>query len=485
MEHKKPKEMDTKFRDNVKEKAENFANETTLHGVKNTFILKNSLWKRGLWLVTLIGMVIFSVMMISESILKYLDYDTITIVRQTVHDNLPLPYISFCNFNFPRKHILLERYPDVEEFKNLYDQYLVNQFTADTSLDAQYTEARANMSDRLRNITIHEYYSNVGYSVDETIVDCMFGLYINSFDCQSYVTQFRNPNYGMCNTFHYGSAVRENIMETGYNGGITMVLNVFPEEYSSESSGPTRGYVVFVHESEYPDLGDPVAISTGSHSFIGLKKHKQSILPKPYAESNCVDTRNYNRLACLEKCNNLAEWTSEPNCSCDIYLSEGERACTMYDLFFCVWTYQFNNYLENNRASQAEQCDCPHPCDVVHYDQVVSTVSLSSPQVNFRARVDNWPHQNATEIEDNYVSLLVYFRSFTETHTLEKPAMEIYDVFANIGGQLGLCVGASLITIVEFLELLAILVYNVLRFMFKGFNKSGVVPTKQAYSETK
>ena len=54
----------------------------------------------------------------------------------------------------------------------------------------------------------------------------------------------------------------------------------------------------------------------------------------------------------------------------------------------------------------------------------------------------------------------IYCFSLAETITEEKPEMTVADLFANIGGQLGLCVGASLITIAEFLEFLFMSAYN-------------------------
>ena len=70
---------------------------------------------------------------------------------------------------------------------------------------------------------------------------------------------------------------------------------------------------------------------------------------------------------------------------------------------------------------------------------------------------------NITEFKDRYVSLQVYFETLQYTVIEQLPAMTLVGLLSNIGGQLGLFLGASLITICEIGDFLASLCLKICR----------------------
>ena len=120
----------------------------------------------------------------------------------------------------------------------------------------------------------------------------------------------------------------------------------------------------------------------------------------------------------------------------------------LFDLYFCLYPY----LVSYSSSVLPRVCDCPYACSESTYDYSISSTELANEYVVTQAQINDWQYQNKTSIQQNYVSVQIFFRSLTETIVAEIPEVTLVDMFGSIGGQLGLCVGASLITFAEFLE---------------------------------
>ena len=417
----------------------NFTEDTTFHGIKNFSKSGISIWRRLIWLIVILGMLSFSIYVIVQAVTTFLQFNTVTSVYQIFHDKLEFPTLHICNFNVERTNAMDEHYPDIVDFHRDHFSFMPD----------------ANFSRRLRNIKLTQFYADIGFSIDEMFVHCSFSEQNRSFNCSDFLT----PHYyfGLCYNFNSHDIIKKHgdlyVHQSGIFDGITLVLNVAPDEYTSFSYGGGHGFFISLYDPTYiwPDESNHVAISLGSHTFVAIEKQTRKIRSKPYAKESCKNEKHgrVSKAACIAKCLYERAFTFLPNCSCDVHAIAGEKECTLYDFYFC--SYPYNDLTD--KSKEIENCPCKNLCSETYYNYFVSTSDFPNKGVISTSRNENWTYQNMSSIKDNYASVQIYFRSLTETVTDEKPEMTSIQLIGNIGGSLGLCVGASLITLVEVFEL--------------------------------
>jgi hypothetical protein len=58
------------------------------------------------------------------------------------------------------------------------------------------------------------------------------------------------------------------------------------------------------------------------------------------------------------------------------------------------------------------------------------------------------------QAENSFVSVRVYYDALSFKHTTESPKLDVVSLLASIGGTLGLCMGVSILSLCEFIEIL-------------------------------
>ena len=139
--------------------------------------------------------------------------------------------------------------------------------------------------------------------------------------------------------------------------------------------------------------------------------------------------------------------------------------------------------LRNSQSIMDEYCsECKQACSVV--DFVVTPSSVSAPSQTYARKIkafveglnttlpDNWTTNWQAEVQNNYVGLEIVCQStFVDNYT-EQASMNPVDVLSNIGGQTGLWIGVSFLSIMELVEML----YRLMRYQFHAIRKG---PTQQ------
>ena len=431
-----------------------FAKDTSLHGLQNATKQRISTFKHIIWIFILCGMTALSTYLLTESVTNYLKFRTLTVTHQTMYSQLDFPTLKICNFNKKRDDKVNELYPEIAKFHDLFHRLVIHSSDIESTINSfEWNSLKTRMAPLLKNISLNQYKMDSGYSMEETFVSCMEGTMKAGFNCTRFVLPYVHLD-DACYTFHAHDIKKANpiqVTDTGVLGGISMVLNVSPNDYSNVTSNPGYGFYLDIYDSEQilSDDSSPVALSRGFHTTIGIEIHERNILSKPYANENCIPDKHYTRTACIEACRKEKLFNSLPNCTCDA--SYGNSDCTLYDLYYCVHVFILTS--QWNEWKYCEQCR--HPCSHTFYVKEISSATFPNDAMVLRAQTENWPIQNKSAIHDNYASVHVYYRSFAKTSTTEKPKMTASDLFGNIGGQLGLCIGASLITIFEFVEFIS------------------------------
>ena len=138
-------------------------------------------------------------------------------------------------------------------------------------------------------------------------------------------------------------------------------------------------------------------------------------------------------------------------CGCNFIL--GPPFCTLADYYFC-YRPNVNHFLK---------CDCLYPCKQTIYDTKITSLSLPTPMVLAENLYRNETYTTTEDILKNMINLKVYFPSLQVTKVKQVPAYTFVELISNFGGQLGLFLGASLLTMGEFVDYLLRLCYYKLK----------------------
>ena len=119
------------------------------------------------------------------------------------------------------------------------------------------------------------------------------------------------------------------------------------------------------------------------------------------------------------------------------------------------------------------QKECPMECEQVNYDYQISQSNFPSPyhadnlkeNPTIRSKLgENLTFEN---IKESVASLNIYYEDNQFTIIEETPKTSIGDLLGSIGGNLGLFIGASVLSFVEIFEIFLFLIQEIFK---KNFN---------------
>ncbi|XP_070552376.1 acid-sensing ion channel 5-like [Ptychodera flava] len=188
------------------------------------------------------------------------------------------------------------------------------------------------------------------------------------------------------------------------------------------------------------------SISTGVEAMISTRTEKWEHLPHPYV-TNCshgqlrYSTLTYSYSACcLEK---MTDFVSE-KCGCkEIHMPGPYRECNLQESLTCT-----SPLIDTFGHQNTEFCNVA--CEEVNYIPHISYANIpSKPLVD-----DLWDKKNMSRdfLRDNYADVSVFLEDLNCKQITFVPAITLNSIWSNFGGLMGLCLGASLITIVECID---------------------------------
>ena len=95
-------------------------------------------------------------------------------------------------------------------------------------------------------------------------------------------------------------------------------------------------------------------------------------------------------------------------------------------------------------------CFCPTPCNLTRYGKEISMVKIPNRgSARYLARKYN---RNETYIRENFLVLDVFFEALTSEAMEQQAAYGLSALLGDLGGQMGLFIGASILTLLEILD---------------------------------
>ncbi|EDO29540.1 predicted protein [Nematostella vectensis] len=257
------------------------------------------------------------------------------------------------------------------------------------------------------------------------------------------------------------------------------------------------------------------ALQPGTHTFCSVRMKKYVNLRAPYRTEcgeNITDFNryfnvNYTMAICSKQCLHdygikkcgcqpIFEITSYNNYfECDFLESffwgnpfrKDVPLCSLNDTFECIYPTYNGPY--PREAAECFKKSCPVPCYYTKYETKLSYASAIS---NAIARdIPTYLLTNGSEFDDiekmtegerktffreNVASLDVYFDELSYDLIEQKPSFDRWSLIAMIGGYLGLFLGMSLLTVLEFFDFLVMKLLNRISSNKKGVNTVTVEP---------
>ena len=417
-----------------------YIESTSANGVVRIFQGK-SIIRRVFWLIIILtaaGVSLYNII----NLIQFLSSSPIsTAVSITRKNTQTFPAVTVCNLNGLRRGALDE--------KNLTE--IVESATAAmTEEGTRSCEERVSQLDSLNKTIYEELAIQARHSLEEFILDCSFA----GKPCSNLTEVFKPvfTDLGICYTFN-SELVDPPIQSrgTGQRQGLQLVVNVEQFEYTIPTDA---GVKVAIHTQSEPPLPDDqgIGVPTGRNAFISIKE--QSILDKTgQGCRSSEDLSNINFLqgeysiytasACLVDC---LHTSIADNCDCIVARSFYSEDTADYSrLPNC--TLEKICCIENQFLTPTE-CNCPAACSSISY---TTTVSYSSfPAEYISEYVASFTGISDSFFPTNLLQMHVYFETLNVEAEITTFAYSPIALLSDIGGILGLFLGVSVITIIEF-----------------------------------
>lgn len=317
-----------------------------------------------------------------------------------------------------------------------------------------------------------------GHKKENFIASCEF----NGYQCSpSNFTFVHNYKYGSCFTFNSEGPVLKTRFQ-GPENGLKLELFINQRAYVANLATEAGARIV-VHKRgtmPFPE-NNGVSVMPGRSTSIGLHQVRLSRLSYPHGDcgSDKFDMDSYahlmgteySKLSCTKSCYQLIILE---NCGCaaPFYVVLPEmKVCDMLhnETEKCVSDlFQFDRF---------HRCEdkCPQPCEEINYDVSISSAKWPSNQyqeyLKERLIISNSAYFRS-RITDDFAKVQIYFKDMIYTHIQQNKAYESMNLISDLGGQLGLWLGLSAITIGELCSFFFILSRSVTSTWFSGAETS-------------
>ncbi|RNA35576.1 acid-sensing ion channel 1 isoform X2 [Brachionus plicatilis] len=420
----------------------NQVESSSIHAIPNILRTKTSI-SRILWSIAFIVSFSACVYQVVMLIVNFFEFKTIVRMELVQSFDEEFPAVTFCNLN-PFDFSLKENQAKMSEF--------LNESMAHGN-ENYLKMIKCNLNNSLSNLE--------GFSIEKMLILCQY----DSEECNvDDFVQFEHITiFGRCYTFNSGRnssghkiPIRKRTRPELVSG-LNLKLFIGALEYQP-CWEPRYGAIVNVHNRSSPPLitDGGMMVQTGSETNLILNKVNMKKLPKPY--SNCIkDLTNINEIDSIYYRNTFdsirkvyRQHRCIVKCSLNRTIEENIKRCSSVNLTtqlekkICILnlTKQFSYF---------EFCsnECPVECDSSYYSIVNSLSSFPSKlyssyllsDESFRSK---FPYENISmeQVKESVLSVNVYFGTNFNQNIEEVSALDFLSLLGNLGGQLGLFLGA-------------------------------------------
>ncbi|XP_073533229.1 acid-sensing ion channel 3-like isoform X3 [Phyllobates terribilis] len=432
-----------------------FASNSTLHGISHVFLPGGVTPRRVFWACAFLSSLSCFLFQVADRIIYYSQYHHVTTLDEMESSLMTFPAITICNYNKFRLSRMTTR--DVDNMGEILG--LQNHMD-------ELKNVIQNVTDPDTPFSLKEFYERTGHNIEDMILEC----------------RYRNQECGPSNF-----SVKENVTSTDLH----CPFKGIEESKLSVNRKIVREYLANINEFKSPGpdelhprvLKEIVEEILEPLSIIFENSWRTGEVPEDWRRANVVPI--FKKGKKVDPGNYRPEYTS--NGKCYTFNSGKEGFELLYTLkggtgngLELMLDIQQNEYIpvfedtgneticeqENDiicaedtlrkieTSSNVEKplCECQTPCSMVRFGKELSMVKIPSKSASkFMAM-----KYNRTEeyIKENILVLDIFFEALNYETIEQKKAYEVAGLLGDIGGQMGLFIGASILTILEIIDYL-------------------------------
>ena len=425
----------------------------TIHGLSRVASANNK-YTRMIWLVLCISAATSFGIVAANSIIKYYQYQTFTYNTVRPNNKLALPAITFCHTGV--HHLLTSMNEDLPVFQDFPKNCSFN--------DKKYFPSAMNLiifqiACRMFIGTLKLRTLAMGTNIPQ------YFRFPEGFQ----IAPYAQP----CVTLNRNSSLVQ--QAAGEKYGLHMIM--YNEDYNS-SYALSRGglltdnrigvYAIIHDRKQLVPMGDGIVIPPGYHTHISVTKNVFKRLPHPYP-SKCKN--GWSDRDSIYPGKNTQHMCSS---SCALKKLYGLCPGVIPEMRVFMKGSEFPVQADTDNASFWEcivhglaqinykDCDCRDHCD----DETYTTVINRNPwpqhwhASSFMQLINDIEGKtnrslSKADIRERLMKVSIYYNEFRETFSEERPVYDLVTIASNLGGQMGLFMGASLLSLAEVIALVA------------------------------
>ncbi|XP_077375705.1 acid-sensing ion channel 1C isoform X2 [Festucalex cinctus] len=446
-----------------KEMTANFVTRTKVHGLKFMFSPHKSKLQRGVWAVAFLVCVALLLTWSRNRVLYLISFPVVTKIHMVWAHKMSFPAVTFCNKNVFRASSLTR--DDLFHGGYWMDLMYANHTLLEKSLvilKESHKQGLLSLLDfngyarppRYR-VNTTEMMGRLGHQLEDMLLECRF----RGETCTAKNFSTIYTRYGKCYTFNSGLDGNPLLttLKGGTGNGLEIMLDIQQDEYlpvwgDTDETSYEAGIKVQLHaQSEPPFLHQlGFGVAPGFQTFVSTQEQRLQYLPPPWGDckSTPIDSEyfsTYSITACRIDCE--TRYLLE-NCNCRmVHMPGTSTVCTPEQYKDCA-----DPALDFLVEKDNDYCVCQTPCNMTRYGKELSMVKIpSKASAKYLAKKFNKTEQY---IGENILVLDIFFEALNYEKIEQKKAYEIAGLLGDIGGQMGLFIGASVLTILEIFDYL-------------------------------
>uniref|UniRef100_A0A8C8WVR1 Bile acid-sensitive ion channel n=1 Tax=Panthera leo TaxID=9689 RepID=A0A8C8WVR1_PANLE len=432
---------------NDRKKDHDFAISTCFHGVHN-LVRSQSKIRKLIWLVVSVSLVVWQV---CSRLVSYFTWSTTMSTEVQYVEKIEFPAVTFCHLNRFQTDATA-KFSIIFFLRNIVSNVLYLQ------------EIRSNYTGFKDAIDFFASYQN--FSITEFVKKKKNGLYLNNstlLECdffgkpcgpQDFAHVF--TEYGNCFTFNYGKNIRARNKVSVSGRGLSLLFNFNQVEFTYEQTlGFVYAGIIFViHSPQKVPQIDGLGLSSpvGMHAQVTIRQVKTVHQEYSWGECNpnikLQNFSTYSTSGCLKEC--MAQHIQE-QCGCLPFLLPGNGIeCDLQKFYNCVSPTLDYIKVKESCTMGKHNSSCPVPCEETEYPATISYSTFPSQKpLKYLSKKLN---QSQEYIKENLVNIEINYSDLYYKITQQQKAVSVSELLADVGGQLDLFCGASMITIIEIIE---------------------------------
>ncbi|XP_015254446.1 PREDICTED: acid-sensing ion channel 1-like isoform X2 [Cyprinodon variegatus] len=459
----------------LKEITVSFIRRTKVHGLKFIFCPTKSKPQQLIWTLAFFLCISLLCTWSWNRILYLMSYPVVTKIYMVWAHNMSFPAVTFCNKNVFRASSMTkdDLYHSGYWMDLMYHNHTVIKRSFNI-IKESHKPALLSLLDFQNYTPPPDYFVNttemmgrLGHQLEDMLLGCRFRGETCTYKNFSTVCRKRKivtarcgiyTRYGKCYTFNSGLDGNPLLttLKGGTGNGLEIMLDIQQDEYlpvwgETDETSYEAGIKVQIHSQDEPPFIDQLGfgVAPGFQTFVSCQQQLLQYLPQPWGDCKSTPIESdffstYSITACRIDCE--TRYLLE-NCNCRmVHMPGTSTVCTPEQYKDCA-----DPALDFLVEKDNDYCVCQTPCNMTRYGKELSMVKIpSKASAKYLAKKFNKTEQY---IGENILVLDIFFEALNY-EKIEQKAYEIAGLLGDIGGQMGLFIGASVLTILEIFDYL-------------------------------